>query len=280
MLGNGTGVSSSVPVPVTMPAGVTFKDIVTASEVTCALSVPGDVYCWGDAHTNIPTLVVNPIYSSLKFASLSTNVGDLTFCGLDAAGDAYCWGINSSGQYGNGTTGSFVMEPVPVTMPAGVHFRHISSGSAHTCATTTDQQAVYCWGRNTNGELGNGTTTNSLIPVAVTIPSTLGSASWDVDSISLYYRHTCVTSIHGTYCWGTNNKGQFGNGTTTDSNVPVLVQVPNVASDVFVRITTGFEHTCAVTSANKTYCWGSNSSGQVGDNTTTNRSTPVLVVQP
>lgn len=91
------------------------------------------MYCWGDAHTNIPTLVVNPIYSSLKFASLSTNVGDLTFCGLDAAGDAYCWGINSSGQYGNGTTGSFVMEPVPVTMPAGVHFRHISSQRTYLC---------------------------------------------------------------------------------------------------------------------------------------------------
>jgi len=172
------------------------------------------------------------------------------------------------------------MDPVPVTMPAGVHFRHISSGSTHTCATTTDQLAVYCWGKNNYGQLGNGTTTNSNVPVAVTVPSTLGSANWDADSISLGDDYTCVTSVHGTYCWGLNNRGQFGNGTTTNRNIPVLVQVPNVASDILVRITTGGYHTCAVTSASKTYCWGGNTSGQIGDNTIIDRYTPVLVAQP
>jgi alpha-tubulin suppressor-like RCC1 family protein len=160
----------------------------------------------------------------------------------------------------------------------------ISAGGQHSCTLTTGG-GVRCWGRNGEGELGNGTTTGpescaftggsiacSTTPVDVT-----GLAS-GVTAISGGLHHTCaLTTAGGVKCWGANYAGQLGDGTTTDSSTPV--DVLGLTSGVAAISTGGYEnHTCAVTTAGRVKCWGDNFRGQLGDGTTTNSSTPVDVI--
>ncbi|MFN5934086.1 MAG: RCC1 domain-containing protein, partial [Roseiflexaceae bacterium] len=127
---------------------------------------------------------------------------------------------------------------------------------------------------NRLGQLGDGTTTDSSTPVAVSMPSSV-----TFTSITAGVIYTCaLTSAGAAYCWGNNYYGQIGDGTTTDRTTPVAVSMP--AGVTFTSITAGGAHTCALTSAGAAYCWGYNNYGQLGDGTTTNRSTPVAVSMP
>src|SRR2546427_648592 len=193
-------------------------------------------------------------------------------CGLTAAGAAYCWGDNTSGQLGDGTTTS-QSSPVLVAAPAGVSFAAVSGGVAHTCGVTAAGIA-YCWGRNLEGQLGDGTTTtNRLTPVLVQAPAAVSFAAVGAGDF-----HTCgVTATGAAYCWGANGSGQLGDGTnTTNRLAPVLVKAPAGVS--FAAVTAGAVHTCGVTAAGTGYCWGRNAEGQLGGGTTTDRVTPARAV--
>ncbi len=193
-------------------------------------------------------------------------------CALTTTGQAYCWGQNTSGQLGNNSTTKSSI-PVAVQMPAGVLFRSIAAGYAHTCALTTTGQA-YCWGWNGYGQLGNNSTTKSSIPVAVQMP-----AGVSFQSITAGYTHTCALATTGqAYCWGEGSSGRLGNNSTTSSRIPVAVQMPAGVS--FQSIAAGYTHTCALTTEGKAYCWGRNTDGQLGNNSTTNSLTPVAVQMP
>lgn len=153
----------------------------------------------------------------------------------------------------------------------GVVFQasRIVGGGFHTCAIT-DSGGVKCWGNNTYGQLGDNTTTNRLVPVAV---SGLTSG---VASIAAGRYHTCAVLTSGAAkCWGYNNNGQLGDNSETNRLTPV--NVVGVESDI-ASMAVGANHTCAVTSSGAAKCWGANSSGQLGDNSTVARSTPVAVV--
>ena len=141
----------------------------------------------------------------------------------------------------------------------------VSAGDYHACSLSNG--GVSCWGLNTYGELGIGSTTNSTSPMAV--PGLSG-----VTQVSAGDYHTCaLTGSGGVYCWGENAYGQLGNGTTNQSSVPVSVTgLSNVT-----EIGSGVQYSCALLSSGAVDCWGENGSGQLGDGTTTNSSTPVQV---
>ena len=193
-VGNNTIVTANAPVTVTMPAGTTRFDsttIVTGAQHSCAVEGVGSVAPGG------------------------------------GPGTAWCWGSNGFGQLGIGTTtGAGDRRLVPTIVTGGIVFAALYAGEHHTCGLTAAGSAT-CWGRNTFGQLGDGTTTNSLAPVAV-------AGGLAFRKLSLGETFTCgVTGTPGAlsttpgtvYCWGSNQFGQLGTGTTTNVLVPTAGRV-------------------------------------------------------
>ena len=276
-LGDGTTIQRTAPVAVSMPAGVTFASLSAGWEHTCALTVAGVAYCWGDNYTgqlgngsftdsNTPVKINSP--AGVTWASLS--VGRYHTCALTRVGVAYCWGDNRLGQLGDGTRLERYNKMVQVKVPNGFTFASLSAGYQHTCALTR-AGAAYCWGYNGNGLLGSGTSALGTQPLEVKRPTGVTFASISADA-----EHTCaLTSAGAAYCWGWNREGQLGDNTTTDRITSVAVSMP--AGVTFASLSTGAQHTCARTRAGAVYCWGNNGYGQLGDGTYTSRTTPVVV---
>ena len=190
-------------------------------------------------------------------------------CALTAGGGVACWGFNNDGQLGDGTR----MDRLTPTAVSGLGsgIAAIAAGANHTCALTAGG-GVVCWGRNTDGQLGNGgsgSSSRSLTPTPV-----VGLEN-GVAAIAAGYAHTCALTTGGAVlCWGANWAGQLGDGTTAERKTPTAVI--GLESGIATLVTGGV-HTCAVTSAGGAMCWGWNTTGQLGDGTTTGRLTPVAV---
>ena len=181
-------------------------------------------------------------------------------------GDVLCWGANDFGLLGDGTT-TDRWTPTPVTgLDSGV--AAITVGMNHTCALKADG-GVVCWGYNISGQLGDGTTTTRLTPVAVSgLEKRRGSDHGGRDP------NVCADNGRGRDVLGGNDVGQLGDGTTTTRLTPVAVS--GLESGV-AAITVGGTQTCALTTGGGVMCWGGNDVGQLGDGTTTTRLTPVAV---
>ncbi len=193
----------------------------------------------------------------------AADAGDSHTCGLTASGTVKCWGRNASGQLGNNsTTDSFL----PVDVGGVISATAVAAGDAFSCALTDG--GVKCWGANESGQLGNGTNDDSLTPVNV------GGLS-GVTALAAGGSTACaMVSGGGVKCWGANDAGQVGDGTTDARSAPTAVS--GLASGVNA-IDVGSYHACALMDGGGVKCWGSNDSGQLGDGTMDNRSTPVDV---
>ena len=154
-----------------------------------------------------------------------------------------------------------------VTVQVNLAFPALDGGYSHTCSLTANG-VTYCWGGNTDGQLGSGVVSSgSAVPIRVT-----GSVTF----ASLYPGglHTCALTAGGdAWCWGNNARGQLGSGDTVSSAVPVAVG----GGQIFTQLTGGFSHVCGLTSSGAAYCWGSNTQGELGIGNTTQRVTPTLV---
>ena len=244
-------------------------------EHTCALTAAGRAYCWGynaDSQlgdsSNTQRFTPVAVAGGLTFASIS--VGDTHSCALTAAGAAWCWGSNQVGLLGNGTgTLGGVSSSVPVPVAGGLRFSSLRAGSGHNCGTTAAGTA-YCWGYNSNGQLGTGDSVFRNAPVAVA-----GSNSFAVVSASHHFTEmTCGVSTTGTaLCWGNNALGLFGNGTLAGNPFPTPVSGSRVYTDVSV----GETHACALDTTGSVSCWGSNYWGQLGIGSTRDSLLPALV---
>lgn len=204
--------------------------------------------------------------------------GDSHACALTRNGGVECWGKNYFGQLGDGTTSrSWTRVPVlvePGGSPLGGVIA-VAAGANHTCAIVVPGK-LKCWGENGSRQLGDGTTADRFTPVDV---SGIESGVAAVDG---GWQHTCaLTEAGGVKCWGGNDSGQLGDGTTTTRGTPVdVLQEPGAPTLTGVEaIAVGGHHSCAIVAGTGgVRCWGENKNGQLGDGTTEDRPTPVSVV--
>ena len=230
----------------------------------CGLTTAGGVKCWGDdtigalgdfqGASFYSTVPVDVLGAALNNVAIAAGLNHA--CALTNSGTALCWGDNTYGQLGDGSgaTGYF---PAIVSGLAGAASIAIGAGSDHSCAVTLGHQ-LKCWGRNTDGQLGNGATANVAFAIDVTV---LGNS---VASAALGKSHTCVvTTAGGVKCWGRNAEGELGDGTTASRPLPG--DVAGLTSGVSA-VSAGNLHTCALMSDRTVRCWGSNAQGEIGNN--------------
>jgi len=250
----------------------------------CAILENQSMVCWGDNEygqlgdgTTDGSAV--PIYVNVAANEIpvEVTVGQVTACALMESGNIYCWGSGYYGKMGNGEPWSddYVnTEMRQVLLPEGQGGQTVSISGGHIC-TILDNGDVYCWGRNRNGQLGYGGTSNRNIPTKVNLPGQRSAIA-----ISTGTFMTCAITTDGMgYCWGENDEGQLGNGTTnTRKTTPVEVLFPSGYTPV--SISAGDDFSCALMDNRKVMCWGENNDGRLGQGplATDDETTPVWVI--
>jgi alpha-tubulin suppressor-like RCC1 family protein len=261
--------------PVAVARGRRFRQVSAGTWYSCGVKKNGRAFCWGSNSegklgdgTDTDRLLPARVVGGLRFRQVAA--GDDHTCGVTIDDRAFCWGSNSTGQLGGGTDFIEVgLQPVPVA--GGLLFRQVRLGIGHSCGATTDNHA-YCWGRNDDGQLGIGTAEFGPHPRPLQVVGGL-----EFRRVTAANRSTCgVTTDYRAYCWGLNNGGSLGDGTTTERLQPV----PVAGGRRFRQLDMSGAHTCGVNPFDRAFCWGDNAAGQLGDGTTTQRLTPVRVVGP
>ncbi|MGI6612082.1 MAG: IPT/TIG domain-containing protein [Candidatus Nanosyncoccaceae bacterium] len=287
-LGNGTTTDSATPVAVSqgaVPAGTTLTSISVGHYHTCAVGSNGKAYCWGyngegrlgDGSTTDRTTPVAVAQGAIPTTTTISKVfaGGAHTCAINSQGRVYCWGNGGFGQLGNGSTAD---RTTPVAVSSTATFTALSMGYWHTCGLASGVSRPYCWGQGTYGQLGNGSTANRSTPVLVSQGAIPSGVTISKISPTSGFRTCSIGSDNRAYCWGAG--GFLGNGQTGNATTPIAVSQGAIPSGVnFSQVDVSVEHSCAVATNNKAYCWGLNTYGQVGDNTVTDRATPVAVAQ-
>ena len=265
------GLSSTVAAAT---AALAFREVSAGGLHTCAVTLTDQAWCWGrnssgqlgtgaaSSDRRTPVAVVG----GLRFRQVSA--GRDFSCGVTTGDRAYCWGFNGQGQLGDGTEAP---RSAPVAVQGNHRFRRVTAGYDHTCGVTTDNRA-WCWGMLTDDRpvaLGTGTTVGSAVPALVA-----GGHAFRQVAAGVF--HTCgVTTADEVYCWGSNTRGQIGDGSTSTADRLRPSRVAGTRK--YRQVDAGELGTCAVTLADKAFCWGDNRAGQVGDGTQTDRFSPRAV---
>jgi alpha-tubulin suppressor-like RCC1 family protein len=282
--------------PTAVVTSVLFTDISAGSDHTCGLAKSGRAYCWGSNFAGQlgmgapgpalcggtepcilnPRAVAPPLGSAEPLTFIAISAGSSFTCGVAKGGQVFCWGRNANGQLGIGSDDTDLLQPMPIA--SALLFTAVSAGASHACALAKGG-AVWCWGRNSFGEVGNGTTVQTSVPVAV-----VGGRTFTEVSAGLQFTdgngeaRTCALAKGGrVYCWGDNLGGRLGVGFESDIE-PSPVEV--AGGFTFTSITAGMIHGCGVTKASGAYCWGGNHEGQLGTGSFANFVAPVPVSAP
>ena len=250
-----------------------FRSLTAGYGVTCGITTAGDAYCWGIAESGQLGAGVRSdsvqgahrVSGNLRFRMLSAGAESMV-CGVTMSNVAYCWG-----NLVRDTAGP--VSDVPVRVPGNLSFSDVSVGSAYACGLTTDSLA-YCWGYDDKGNLGDGRSPSERF---ASLPTPV-AGSRRFKSLSAAFRTACALEASGhAYCWGMNNDGQVGDGTTSDRSAPT----PVGKAYLFRTVRAGATTSCGITVAAQTVCWGRGDSGELGNGETPQRSLrPVRVIDP
>jgi len=243
----------------------------TNENTTCAMA--GSLQCWGDnefgqlgiGSNDLKRLVPTDVSGALVATKLAQGEGHT--CAL-LQGKVRCWGLNSYGSVGTGSMASKVTTPSgDLVFPADV--TDIAAGRFHTCAV--HGMGISCWGFNSFGQLGNSDPKDKTTPALVA-----HALSGSFTKVSAGYDTTCGLLSNGNLaCWGLNNYGQLGIGSTGNKSTPTLVNFPSNAA--IRQVAVGGAHTCALSQSQTVFCWGSNERGQVGVGSDKSQPQPVAI---
>ena len=260
-----------------LDAGPPAVAVTVGASHACALTGEGAVLCWGDnrdgqlgdgstTQHSAPVLV-----TGLTRPVRAIAAGDQHTCALDSAGAVLCWGSNASGALGDGATAAQSTTPVLVTgLSSGVVA--LAAGGATTCAAMASG-GVVCWGANTSGQVGDGSTTNRSAPSAV--KGVLGSVPAGAASLAPAGDHTCLIAKGGSVeCSGDDNNGALGNG----GNESVDTFVSSGLMSGVVAVTAGLAVTCTLIDDGTVQCWGFGGDGELGNGVAETSETPIPVV--
>jgi alpha-tubulin suppressor-like RCC1 family protein len=253
--------------------GTTWQEIPGSGPNLAAKTVAGPIA--GFSH-------ICCVYTPPPAIAPSLSAGHSFTCGITGAGTAYCWGEDTYGELGSAATASCLFSnttPTPCsTSPVAVSsagmaltFASVSAGISHACGLTTNGE-VYCWGRNAEGQLGNGSTTDSTTPVKV-------ASAERFTSVSAGGSSTCATAVRApagsaAFCWGQNWWGALGTGSW--DQLPHPMPQPVTGGIDFARVVTSGTHTCGLTAGGDAYCWGITSDGRLGNGSFTSPQTCFL----
>ncbi|MFC1482421.1 RCC1 domain-containing protein [Myxococcota bacterium] len=275
------------PEPILVPGLANIISLSLSDLHTCARSSSGDVWCWGRgtygqlgaglaASSCLPVQVVG------LPAATDIDVGNYYSCAVTILNTIGCWGLNNLGQLGDGTTNNSSV-PVPsINLPPVIDVSACTHDSSQTCAAASDGTA-WCWGRNGYGQLGDGSDTDSILPVQVVDPLDPTGYLQGAIQVGTGYGHSCALKSDGTvWCWGLDgNWGGLGDGQSHSdcgafdcSYTPVqvlgIIDATHLACAEY--------STCVLTAGGEIWCWGTNTRGGLGDGTTATRETPVQVI--
>lgn len=258
-----------------------FTKLSAGSKHVCAIDDKKELYCWGspEQHRLGDGAGVNrfrpyPVAISDQFDSISA--GGSHTCALTLNGTAYCWGANNGGQIGNGNT---TEQTTPAPVSTSVKFSKIVAGnSTNTCAIARSDDAsypnaLYCWGANINGQVGNGS-----IGANVTTPYRLTIGEWK--DVAVGSNTVCgITNTDKIQCWGSNANGLTAQGVAT-GNTLTPTQIQNDGGNTFTQVALGMFHACALTVSGSVLCWGKNQTFGLLGNWNATLDTSTIVYQP
>ncbi len=281
--------------PIDLGAGRTATAVVAGASYTCALLDNGTVKCWGLGTTgtlgqdSTDTLgdqagemaALPPINLGAGRTALAITAAGTHSCALLDDHTIKCWGSNANGELGQGSTANLgdqageMAALTPVDLGAGRTALSVTAGANHTCALL-DDHTVKCWGANASGQLGQDSTANlgDQAGEMAALPAINLGAGRTATAVVAGDSQTCAILDNGTVkCWGAGGSGRLGQGSTANlgdqaGEMAALPAIDLGAGRTAVAITTGTSHTCAVLDNGTVKCWGSGSSGQLGQGST------------
>jgi alpha-tubulin suppressor-like RCC1 family protein len=269
-LGDGTTTTRNTPTQI--GTATDWQTIAAGENHTIAIKTDGSLWAWGEntytqlgdgttTNRSIPTQIgTETDWKTIAGAGIHT-------VALKTTGTLWTWGDNGNGQLGDNTS---TAKSIPTQIGTATDWKTIGHGRYHTVAIKTDG-TLWAWGYNGYGNLGDGTTTLKRVPTQI------GTATdWQTIAGGLGYCTIATKTDASLWAWGRNNKGQLGDGTTTDRNTPTQI---GTATNWQI-VATGFFHTLALKTDSTLWTWGWNTSSQLGDDTTTDRDTPTAISSP
>jgi len=246
-----------------------FSQVSAGYSKACGVTTDHRAYCWrvGEWKPGDEPFVAYPVPGGLSFRQVSVSKwDDRHFCGVTTGNLAYCWGDNAYGQLGDGT---LISRSAPVRVAGGRQFLSITAGGAFTCAINLYNR-VFCWGDNSFGQIGDGSTGNPTMPVRVQTTKLFSE-------IRAGLEHICgVTTDAHAYCWGRDDENQLGDGTPAHRND--TVPTPVVGARLYKRIDAGVDQSCALSTSNVAFCWGTGISLGLGAGTGASQPVPARVL--